>query len=312
MVRITRENKGKSLFLFPDDFTVIDIETTGVLPMYDEIIELSALRIRDNKVVDRFSSLVKPEEEVSSFIEDLTGISNEMLQNERNIQTVLPEYLDFVGQDVLVGHNVNYDVNFIYDYARSTMDKIFSNDFVDTMRLSRYILKNKVKNHKLKTLSKHYEINRDVVHRGEADCIATLELLHKLKHEAVEIYAFVDNLISEFNKRKKESTLLAKNIKAETNEFDATHPLFEKMCVFTGALDDMPRREAMQIVVNLGGICEDRVTKKTNFLILGNTAYLQTKHKGKSSKQKKAEQYKLEGQEIEIIPESVFIDLISE
>lgn len=72
----------------------------------------------------------------------------------------------------------------------------------------------------------------------------------------------------------------------------------------------MPRKNAMQIVADLGGINGDNVTKKTNFLILGNNDYCKSIKDGKSSKQKKAEKLKLSGQDIEIIPESVFYDLI--
>ena len=101
-------------------------------------------------------------------------------------------------------------------------------------------------------------------------------------------------------------------LKAETDEFDETHPLYRKRCVFTGALEKMTRSNAAQIVVNLGGICENNVTKKTNFLILGNNDYNPLVRDGKSKKQKKAEEYKLAGQDIEVIPEAVFYELIEE
>ena len=91
---------------------------------------------------------------------------------------------------------------------------------------------------------------------------------------------------------------------------DNTHPLYNKVCVFTGTLEKYSRQEAAQIVVNLGGSCGNSVTKKTNYLILGNNDYCSMIKDGKSSKQKKAEEYKLKGQDIEIIPESVFYDMI--
>ena len=78
------------------------------------------------------------------------------------------------------------------------------------------------------------------------------------------------------------------------------------------SIEKYSRQEAAQIIVNLGGSCENGVTKKTNFLILGNNDYCSSIKDGKSSKQKKAEEYKLKGQDIEIIPESVFYDMINE
>lgn len=98
-------------------------------------------------------------------------------------------------------------------------------------------------------------------------------------------------------------------ISSDKTEFDETHPLYGKFCVFTGKLDKMTRTEAAQIVVNFGGICENTVTKKTNYLILGNTDYSKNIKDGKSAKQKKAEQYRLEGQDIVVIPESTFYDI---
>jgi len=102
----------------------------------------------------------------------------------------------------------------------------------------------------------------------------------------------------------------AKDIQASTTDFDVTSPIFEKMFVFTGTLERMTRKEAMQLVVDRGGLCGDAVNKKTNFLVLGNNDYCSTIKDGKSTKQKKAEQLKLAGCDIEIISENVFYDMI--
>lgn len=82
--------------------------------------------------------------------------------------------------------------------------------------------------------------------------------------------------------------------------------------MFTGKLERYTRKEAMQIVANLGGINEDGVTKKTNFLILGNNDYCSTIKDGKSSKQKKAEKYKVAGQDILIVPEDEFYTMLED
>ena len=95
-------------------------------------------------------------------------------------------------------------------------------------------------------------------------------------------------------------------------ETKKTHPLYGKVCVFTGKLELMSREQAAQLVVNLGGTCGNGVTKKTNYLILGNNDYCSTIKDGKSSKQKKAEQLILSGQDLQIIPEDVFYELVLE
>ena len=89
-------------------------------------------------------------------------------------------------------------------------------------------------------------------------------------------------------------------------------PIDGKVCVFTGALEKMLRKDAMQLIANLGGINGDSVTSKTNFLILGNNDYCASIKDGKSSKHKKAEQLILKGQDIQIIPETVFYDMVNE
>ena len=94
-------------------------------------------------------------------------------------------------------------------------------------------------------------------------------------------------------------------------EFDEDNPFFEKVCVFTGVLEKMKRSDAAQLVVDLGGICGNSVTKKTNYLILGNNDYCPTIRDGKSTKQKKAEELKLKGNDIEIISENTFYDMLN-
>ena len=109
-----------------------------------------------------------------------------------------------------------------------------------------------------------------------------------------------------------EHRIKAKDISSDCNDFDMNNPIFDKECVFTGKLDKMTRKEAMQIVADLGGKNRDSVTKETNYLILGNNDYCKSITDGKSSKQKKAESYKLKGQDIEILSEDVFYEIIDD
>lgn len=101
--------------------------------------------------------------------------------------------------------------------------------------------------------------------------------------------------------------LHAKDITATTDNFDISHPLYGKLCVFTGTLEKMQRKDAMQLVVNLGGQCGDNVTAKTNYLILGNNDFCSLIKDGKSNKQKKAESLILKGKDIQILSENVFM-----
>jgi len=178
---VSREYKGTSLFCFPLDCVVFDIETTGLSETCDEITEIGALRIRDGKVVDEFAQLVKPEKEISAYITRLTGISNEMVKDAPSIAQVLPKFLDFVGEDIVVGHNVNFDINFIYFNTEIHLGIPFTNNYVDTMVLSRKLLP-KLEHHRLCDLVEYYHVNNKNAHRALSDCMATYECLMKMKN----------------------------------------------------------------------------------------------------------------------------------
>ncbi len=310
-----REQKGKSLIEAPESFVVLDIETTGYSPEWDYIIEVGAIKYENGIEITRFSSLIQPpssdNEYIDSYITELTGITNEMLSSAPTIESVLPELYDFLGDSIIIGHNVNFDINFLYDSFEEFLGKSLSNDFVDTMRLSRNIHPEE-KHHRLSDLCKKYELDYSSAHRSIKDCELTFSCYENLLSEIDDIFGNFASFI-ETRKRHYEKTshgVKAKDVLAENDNFDITHPIYGKVCVFTGTLEKMQRKDAMQIVANLGGINGDSVTKKTNYLILGNNDYCKSIKDGKSNKQKKAEKLKLDGQDIEILPESVFYDLV--
>lgn len=178
--KLNNRIKGESLLTFPEDYTVIDIETNGLNSQIDDIIELSAIKVRKDKVIKTFSKLVKPQRPVGRFISHLTGITNSMLANEKAIDIILPEYLEFIGKDIVLGHNVNFDINFIYDNSIKHFNKAFSNSNVDTLKIARK-LKLDCENNKLKTLADYYNIEQGRMHRGLEDCRITYEVYRCLK-----------------------------------------------------------------------------------------------------------------------------------
>lgn len=302
-----RKYKGKSIIDFPESYVIIDLETTGLMPDFDEIIEIAALKIENGNITDTFQQLVKPENEIGSFIEQLTGITNEMLSAAPKINEVLLLVDKFVGDNIVIGHNVNFDVNFLYDNYMNVFERPFSNDFIDTMRIARKIYP-KLPHHRLKDIVEHLGIEENGYHRALQDCKYTYKCYKSMQNSVM--YDFGG--IKEFQKLFTYGKIDLRKLTAENANFDETHPLYKKLCVFTGTLEKYTRQQAAQIVVDLGGTCGNTVTKKTDYLILGNNDYCSTIKNGKSSKQQKAEEYKLKGQDIEIIPESVFYDMISE
>ena len=263
--RPKRTDKGKSIVDFPSSYTVIDLETTGLDPYYDEIIEMSALKIVDGNIVDSFSELVRPQNEIDDFIIELTGITNEMLSKASSIEDVLPKFLAFVGSSIIVGHNVNFDINFIYDYSLKYLDRPFSNDFVDTLRIARKVLPN-LNHHRLDDLVSYYSLKPRKEHRALSDCDLTFSIYLKLKDDSLSKYGSLSEFKNAF-KPKSYPKLKATDITATNTDFDQTHPLYNKTVVFTGQLETLPRKEAMQLVANLGGKCADSVVKTTDYLV---------------------------------------------
>ena len=88
-------------------FVAIDVETTGLSPVYNELIEISAIKYEGAKKIDNFSTLVKPKKEVSNIITNLTGITNKMLENAPQIEEVMPKLVKFIGNHIIVAHNAN-------------------------------------------------------------------------------------------------------------------------------------------------------------------------------------------------------------
>lgn len=319
-----RPGKGKSIIAFPSEYCMVDIETTGYSPLWDNIIEIGAIRYRDGVEIDRFQSLVQPPaygdgSYVDSYIEALTGITDAMLADAPTAEAVLPQFLDFLKEDMILGYNVSFDVNFLYDACVDYLDKSLSNNYVDALRLARKICP-KLPHHRLKDLVAHYNIDHQQAHRTISDCEATEQIYRKLIADGIAKYGSEDGIIQEFKRRSNyhrgnrpySPGVKAADIIGDEDKAQPDCPIYQRHCCITGKLEFYTRKEAMQLIADLGGINDDGVTKATNFLILGNNDYCTTIKDGKSAKQKKAEAAKLKGQDIEIMPESVFYDMIAE
>ena len=293
--------KGHNLFAFPTNYVVVDLETTGLDPSFDEIIEIAAIRVCKGEVVEEYTSLVKPEQELDEYITELTGITPQMLEAAPSVSEVLPVFLDFVKDDIVVGHNVNFDINFIYDVTMQILKKPFSNNFVDTMRISRRLYPTE-SHHRLQDLVSRFGLVNQSAHRALADAMQTNLCLQRMNEFATA---------AGFDIAKPLSCLRAKDITTSVIEFNEDSPIFGKLFVFTGTLSKFTRAEAMQAVVDRGGQCADSVKKATDFLVIGGFEYCASVKDGKSSKRKKAEKMKLDGSGIEIISENTFLDMLS-
>ena len=172
---IATNEKGQD---FSQDFVVFDIETTGLSPVENRIIEIGAVKVCGGRIVDRFSAFVNPEVPIPFEIEKLTGIRDDMVVNADKIESVLPQFLQFAEGCMLVAHNAEFDMSFIIENCNR---QGFSHDFtyVDTVGIARIMLPAQGK-HTLDAVAKTLGVSLVNHHRAVDDAEATAEVFVKL------------------------------------------------------------------------------------------------------------------------------------
>ncbi len=157
---------------------VFDIETTGVNKNSDMIIEIGAVKLKDNKIVDRFSRFVNPGIPIPAEISTLTHINDDMVRDADKIEVVLKDFLDFAGDSVIVAHNAPFDTGFVKRFARELGLK-FTPTIVDTVGLAQSLLGN-LKNYKLDTVADELKVSLENHHRAVDDAECTALIYQKL------------------------------------------------------------------------------------------------------------------------------------
>ena len=167
--------KGQSL---TGDFVVFDLETTGFSQVNDRIIEIGAVRVSGGKICERYSTFVNPMMHIPERITELTTITDDMVKDAPTIETVLPEFLDFIGDNVLVAHNAGFDHGFIKAKAKEHLGKETDFTVVDTVGLARVLFPELAK-FKLDNIAKRLKITLETHHRAVDDAGATAEIFEK-------------------------------------------------------------------------------------------------------------------------------------
>lgn len=167
---------------------VIDFETTGLSPHYgDRTIEVGAVLVSDNHIVDRFQSLMNPEMRISEFIEEYTGITNRMLSTAPSIKDVMRKLKMFLASHHLVAHNASFDSRFL-DAELNRINHKRQNEFACSMLSSRRLYPD-APNHKLETLVRYKNLKTDgTYHRALADAEMTAQLWIRMIEDIRSIY----------------------------------------------------------------------------------------------------------------------------
>lgn len=166
-----------------DSFVCVDLETTGLDPKRDKIIEIGAVKVERGEVTKEWETFVNPGQKLSERIVELTGIHDEELAGARPIREILPELFAFLGDNVLLGHSVLFDYSFLKKAAVN--EKLpFERRGIDTLKLARKYLKD-LESRSLGALCRHYDISHSA-HRALGDARATVALYQKLAEEFYE------------------------------------------------------------------------------------------------------------------------------
>jgi DNA polymerase-3 subunit alpha (Gram-positive type) len=155
------------------NYVAVDIEATGLSPKYDKIIEIGAVKVRNGRAEETFSTFVNPGKSLPERIVELTGINNDDVIKAPYIDEVLDRFISFAGDDILLGHNLIFDYSFIKK-AAVNQKKSFDRQGIDTLRIARRFL-NDLESRKLGFLCEHYHIHLDA-HRALNDAVAAHEL----------------------------------------------------------------------------------------------------------------------------------------
>lgn len=305
--------KGNSIIALPNDYVILDTETTGLDFWFDDIIEVAAIRYKDNCRVSEFTSLVNPGRRIPEFITQLTGITTEMVAGAPKLKQVLPQLMDFVGDAVIVGQNITFDINFLYDGTVKNGLSPIRNDHINIIRIARKVYP-ELDNYRLETIAKACGIKYTGAHRSLSDCEITAACYDHLKGKALNQMSeaeFVDLFKKKGGQKQSYSDFIS-SLDLSNIEPDEDHPIFGKCVVFTGELTRMKRKDALALVAQLGGTPADSITKKVNYLVVGNEDFVQSVKDGRTGKMKKAEALALKGHDIHIISEDTFFQMVDD
>ncbi len=199
------------------EYCVLDIETTGIPYRSEMITELGAIKIKNGKIIDEFECFVNPEKPIPYEVVQVTHITDDMVKSARTIKDVLPEFIKFCGDDVLVAHNANFDIGFLR-YQANKLGLKLDNTYIDTLSLAKDLFPEYTK-YKLGIIAANLRIKVDVAHRALDDVKTLVKvfevMLERLREQGVTKLNDIDTISSKNMNIKKLPTyhaiIIAKN-----------------------------------------------------------------------------------------------------
>ncbi|MFT8362472.1 MAG: exonuclease domain-containing protein [Sporolactobacillus sp.] len=306
----------------PLSYVAIDFETAN--SQYSSACSVGLTKVVNSQIIDSFHALINPEEPFSESNCRIHGIYPQDVTDAPTIGTLADKLFRFIDGLPLVAHNAPFDMKVLqksltkYGY---TFPKL---SYFCSLALSRRFLN--LPSNRLNIVAANYGISFHH-HLAADDSRVCAEIILHLFHEQnihdltqlcdqwnYQMGAIGTTTYQAFRRKSRnyfpEHPIKASSVHAKTDVFDPQHPLYQKVIVFTGELQEMTRESAYQKVVDCGGINGNSVTKQTNYLVVGTQDKKLLRGQLKSSKQRKAEQLAEQGQSIRILTETEFLKLV--
>lgn len=187
------------------DYTVLDLEMTGLAPKRDKVIGIGAVRVRNGEIADTYGTLVRPGMSIPETVVQLTGITDEMAALGKEENVAMQELLQFIGDDILVGHNLIFDYSFLKQWAVNQKIPL-ELSACDTLRIARALLPG-AQSKKLESLCEYFQIEREHAHRALDDAVETYKVFENLKSiEGASMELFVPKPLVYKAKRQTPAT----------------------------------------------------------------------------------------------------------
>lgn len=312
------------------DFVAIDFETAN--SKRTSACSLGIVSVKNSQIVEKRSWLIYPQPfEFNYFNTLVNGFNENQLRNKPRFSDCWEEIKPYLENQTIVAHNASFDVSVLLntlDYYNICYPR---SKYLCSFKASRMVFSNLL-NYSLDTIADSLGISfchHDALEDAEATAKILIHMISLTGCTCVDDFANNINLrlgtISDSNysscqyikgepthSTKSHTVPLSKRITAAVKEFDNSNEFYNKTVVFTGALNGISRTQAYQIVANLGGLLAERITRKTDFLILGQQDYKLLKGHSLSSKTRKAIEYANTGTGIQIVSEADFYKMIGD
>lgn len=192
-----RDSKNQSLQ--DATYCVLDIETTGLSKLTEKITEFGIMKMKNGEVIDTFECFVNPEKPIPERVVEVTNITDDMVKDAETIDKVMPKVLEFIGDDVIVAHNAEFDIGFI-KYNAEQLGLKLDNTYIDTLALAKELFPD-FKKYKLGIIAEKLKIKVEVAHRALADVETLVEvfkvMLSMLDEKGIKTMSEVDNKLAE-------------------------------------------------------------------------------------------------------------------